>query len=113
MLDRRLSVPKQAIEIISRCGRAAPVWRGGKLGVTWEDENQAPVRLIAPPSVIRDSFGIEWAAALEAADEIVGRYNDAADDWRQREIRRSAPGTAVRRKRSASVDLRGITSAAQ
>lgn len=100
---------EEAIEIIARCGRAVPVWRGGKMGVAWEDEDRAPVRLIAPPSVIRDSFAIEWAAA-EAADEIAGRYNDAADDWQQREIRRSVPGMAVPAQ-TAVVDLRGITSA--
>ncbi len=94
--------------LIARCGRAALTWQTGRLGVVWEDADDAATALITPARVIAGSMESAWASG-EIADEIVVRYVDPAADWQQRDVRRRMPGAAAPAVSSVLV-VPGITS---
>lgn len=107
LLDRPES-QYRVLEAIARCGRATPTWGTGRLGVVWDAAGRAPTALVTPASILAGSYRTAWSGE-RIADEIVGRFADAADGWTVREVRRRAPGVTVVGA-SAAIDLRGITS---
>ena len=90
---------------IARCGRGAPTWQTGKLGVVWEDPDRPPSALITPARVLAGSVRAAWAAG-EAAEEIVVRYIDPAD-WQRHDVRRVMPGIDTPRY-TATLDVPGL-----
>ena len=102
---------QRILETIAQCGRATLSWAGGRLGVIWDAADRPATALVTPANIVAGSYRTQWSGEA-VADEIVGRYVDAAEGFERRTVRRIAPGaTAVRM--SVTIDLPGVTSRAQ
>ena len=101
--------PEEVEQLIARCGRAAPTWQSGRLGVIWEDAGRQPSTLVTPARVISGSLTSSWESG-PTAEEIVVRYIDPDADWQEREVRRLAPGV-ITPGYTAAVSIPGVSSA--
>ena len=79
---------------IARIGRASPTWRGGKLGVVWEDPLAVPVANFGMPSIVRDSLSISYIG-YNSPEEIIATYTEPDDEWREKEVRKVVPGVVL------------------
>ena len=110
VLDRPVQ-PEEAEALIARCGRAAPSWATGKLGVVWEDAGDQPTMSVTPERIVAGSMAARWANA-PAAEEISARFVDPEAGWTWSEARRLMPGVAAPAY-TAAIQLPGVTRAGQ
>ncbi len=110
VIDRPMSHAR-ILTLIAQCGRAAPTWQTGKLGVVWDAANRPATALVTPGNIVAGSLRIDWAAAKGAA-EIAVRYIEPDLDWQWNTLRRTVPG-ATAPGTVATVTLPGVTSARQ
>lgn len=109
VLDRQMTIA-DALRTIAACGRGAPTWASGRLGVVW-DAPAAPTAMVTPGNVVAGTLEIDWDSE-PVAEEIAGRHIDADADWQIVEVRRAVPGGAPA-DRVATIDLPGVTAGAQ
>ena len=107
VLDRPMS-HAEVLTLIAHCGRAAPSWSTGKLGVVWEQADRPASALFTPGNIVAGSFEVVYAAG-KAAEEIVCRYIEPDLDWQWNTVRRTVPGVRTP-DHSARLTLAGITS---
>ena len=97
--------------LIARCGRASPTWASGKLGVVWEDPDDAPTALVTPARIVAGTLESDWAAG-SVAEEI---RRPLCRSRRRLAAARPAPAHAGRRQPGlhATLTIPGITAAAR
>lgn len=110
VIDSRQSC-SEVLNIIARCGRAAPTWTTGKLGVVWDQADQPVSAIYGMPNIAAGSFSVDYATE-KLADEIVARFINPALDWSQDTVRVTVPGVTSA-SRPITVDLVGVTSVEQ
>ncbi len=98
----------EALQLITRAGRASHSWHSGKLGVVFDQADRAPTTLITAGNILAGSVRSEWADG-RVADEIVAEYTDPNFDWQPVTLRRKVTGV-VHPQRSARIRLPGVTS---
>ncbi len=101
---------QRVLALIARCGRAAPTWATGKLGVVWEDADRPPTGMVTPGNVVAGSMRVVYTPG-KIADEIAVRYVEPAMDWQWNTVRRSRPGLAGTPTSTATLTLKGVTTA--
>lgn len=107
VIDRPMTIHR-VLELIAACGRAAPTWSSGRLGVVWEDLSAPATASVTPATIVAGTFSVEYAGAGEA-DEVAVRYLDPAFDWQRQTIRRRAAGV-THPTRTLTLDAPGLTS---
>ena len=95
------------LSAIAKCGFASPTWASGKLGVVWDARNQSPVAAFGMSNIIKNSFEIRYITE-QLADEIVVRYVNPDNDWKQDEVRVVVQGVD-NPVRTTTVDIFGCT----
>jgi len=103
-----------AIQNITRIGRALVVPAGTKYSVAIERPDQA-VMMFSVANIVKDSFGLEWSSQTDRANEIEVTYYDKEDGYKRKTIR-VVDYEALRRgmpQRTVSVTLLGIDNADQ
>ena len=102
----------EVLDVITRCGRALWDWHAGKLSVVYDQKHKAPVMLVSPANIIKDSHTIEWLGSHDLAEQIIGRWIDPDNEWQHSTIR--VPNTATGAiGRQANVELIGVTNLEQ
>lgn len=96
VFDRRMTV-QDALAIIAQCGRAAPTWSSGVLGVVWDAENLPVKAVFGMPNIKAGSFSVEYVSE-SLADEIVVKFINPALGYQPDRVRVTVPGvTSVQR----------------
>lgn len=83
----------EALIAIARCGRAAPSWGSGKLGVVWDAPDQPAVAVFGMSNIKAGSFRVEYLTE-KLADEIVLSFVNPDLDWQQDTVRAVVPGVS-------------------
>ncbi len=110
IIDTRQSC-SEVLNIIARCGRAAPTWTTGKLGAVWDEADKPVTAIYGMPNIVAGSFTVEYATE-KLADEVVARFINPDLDWQQDTVRVSVPGVSTA-YRPITVDLVGVTDKTQ
>ncbi len=111
VLDRAIGHAR-VIETIARCGRAAPSWQSGRLGVVWDAADRPATAMITPGNIVAGSLEVDWAAG-RGADEIACRYIDPDLDWQWNTVRRTVPDAEYPPASTATLTLAGVTTREQ
>ena len=102
----------EVLDVVARCGRALWDWHAGKLSIAFDEKDKAPVMLISPANIIKDSHTIEWTGSHDLAEQIVGRWIDPDNEWQHATMR--VPNTATGAiARQANIELVGTTNLEQ
>ncbi len=110
VLDRTQS-HAEVLTVIAQCGRGAPSWGTGRLGVVWESSGKVATALFTPGNIVAGTFEVDYVAG-KTAQEIVCRYIDPDLDWQYNSVRRTMPGVLAP-DRSVTLTLSGVTDRAQ
>ena len=110
VLDRDVS-HAEMLSLIAQCGRAAPSWHTGRLGVVYDEEDRAPTFYYGPGNVVDGSMEVDWISGA-IAEEVVVRYRDPDLDWQYNAVRRNVPQVTAP-DRTATLTRDGITDRAQ
>lgn len=79
------------LNTIARCGRASPSWATGKLGVVWDAADQPVVAVFGMGNIVAGSFKVNYVTE-KLPDEIIVKYINPDNDWKQDEVRAVVPG---------------------
>lgn len=84
---------KEMLAIIARCGRGAPTWASGKLGVIYDEANLPAVAVFGMGNIKRNSFKVQYLSG-PVADEIVVQFINPDLGWQPDTVRVTVPGVA-------------------
>jgi len=110
VFDRAMNVDEM-LTIIARCGRAAPTWSSGKLGVVVDQDAQPVVAVFGMSNIVRDTFRVEYATG-KLADEVVATWINPALDWKPDTVRAAVPGV-INPVNPVNIELFGVTDKTQ
>lgn len=89
VFDAAMTVAEQ-LQIVARCGRAAPTWASGRLGVVYDRAAQPVVAVFGMGNIIRNTFAVEYHTAA-LADEIIVQFTNP-NTWKFDTVRARVPG---------------------
>lgn len=101
----------EMLRIVAQCGRAAPTWSSGKLGVVWDEADKPPVAVFGLFNMRAGSFRVEYNTQAPVA-EIEASFINAADNYRPDSLRVTVPGARAD-GRVARLELFGVTRESQ
>ena len=110
VIDRGMSC-FEVLQLIARCGRAAPTWATGTLGVVWDASEQPSVMPFGMNNIVRNSFRVNYATG-RLPDEVVVNFINPDNDWQPDTVRATVPGVASPQN-PITIDLFGCTSESQ
>jgi len=107
VIDRAMNC-QQVLQLIARCGRAAPTWATGKLGAVWDAENQSPVTVFGMGNIVRNTFQVNYLTG-RVADEVIVNFINPNNNWQPDTVRSTVPGV-TNPQNPVTIDLFGCTS---
>ena len=108
VFDQTMTVAEQLV-IVARCGRAAPTWASGKLGIVYDRAALPVTAVFGMGNIIRNTFAVEYVTE-KLADEIVLQFINPAKDFTPDTVRATVPGV-TRPVSPAFVELFGCDDA--
>lgn len=106
VIDKKMSC-QQVLKLIARCGRAAPTWATGKLGIIWDEANQPVTNMYGMSNIRRGSFQINYITK-QVADEVIINFVNPANNWQPDTVRQAVPGV-TNPQNPVTIDLFGCT----
>jgi hypothetical protein len=110
VFDSHITV-NEMLSTVARCGRAAPTWAKGKLGVIYDAKGQPVIQIFGMSNMKENSFNVEYITE-NLADEIILTFTNPALNWSPDNIRVLVPGVLTP-KNSVGVEVMGITNTSQ
>lgn len=83
----------EMLAVIAQCGRGAPTWASGKLGMVWDQADLPAVAVFGMGNIKRNTFQVEYLTG-QLADEIVVGFINPALGWQPDTVRVTVPGVA-------------------
>lgn len=90
VFDQVMTVAEQLV-IVARCGRAAPTFASGKLGVIYDQAALPVTAVFGMSNIIRNTFSVEYITE-KLADEIVLQFINPAKNYTPDTVRALVPG---------------------
>lgn len=106
VLDRAMTCA-DVLAAIARCGRAAPTWATGKLGVVWEEGAKPITNTYGMANIKAGSFSIDYITD-KLADEVIVRFINPELGYKPDTVRATVPGVTTPIN-PQTVDLFGCT----
>ena len=109
VFDRQQPIAEQ-LQIIAQCGRAAPTWATGKLGVIWDAAYQPSTAMYGMSNIIAGTFSVRYISEA-LADEIEVSYLDRDNNYKPTTLRATVP-EVTQQGNVAKIEMIGVTDSA-
>ena len=111
IFDRKGQSVDEQLRIVAACGRAAPTWSKGILGVVYDEADQPIAGIYGMSNIVRNTFEIEYLTG-RLADEIVANWINPALGYKPDTVRATVPGVTSP-VNEATITLQGCTNESQ